>query len=183
MNGCFFPLCLSSGGDDCSSLSRLPLRPHRVLGLLPVLRLPGGRIWGRPPPSCPRRGSRLTSEVQGGAERRNPQKEGEESRVGRWSQSAGDCTVMASAWWDFPFLSDERGILIVLPNETLSSRAKWCSLHFPQDEDSVNTPQVFQTYDTTWTFLSYLFLVFLHTSARTQILARVRAARASFPHL
>lgn len=75
--------CFPSGGDDGSSLPRLPLLPHRVLGLLPVVRLPSGRIRGRPPPSSrSRRRPRLTPEVQGGAERRHPQEEGEESRVG-----------------------------------------------------------------------------------------------------
>ncbi len=74
---------LPPGGDDGPTLSRLPLRPHRVLGLPPAVRLPSGRIRGRPPPSSRRCCPIFTPQNQGGAERRRSQEEGQESRVRR----------------------------------------------------------------------------------------------------
>lgn len=74
-------LSLPPGGDDCSTLSWLPLHPHWVLGLLPAVWLPSGRICGRPPSSslcC----SSFPSQNQGGTERRRSQEEGQESWVG-----------------------------------------------------------------------------------------------------
>lgn len=81
---------LPSGGDDSPTLSRLPLRSHRVLGLPLTVWFPFGRIRGRPPPPPPARWSPIfTPQNQGGAERGRSQEESQESRVGA-SQTAFD---------------------------------------------------------------------------------------------
>ena len=149
-----------SGGDDCPALSRLPLRPHRVLGLPPAVRLPSGWIWGRPP-SCSRRCPIFTSEKQGGAERRLSQEEGQESRVGRRAalvklHPARPHHGLHMTGLPIPFQG--KGQFDVLPNETLSIRAIWCFLHFTQHEDSVNTTANVSHFNPTWTFETYLFM-------------------------
>lgn len=132
---------LASGGDDRSTLSRLPLRPHWILGLLPAVRLPSGWIWGRPPSSSRCRPI-LTSQNQGGAERRCSQEEGQESRVGRSAAPVNLHLTLRHHGlhvMGLPIPFQGKRQFDVLPNETLSIRAKWCFLHFPQHKDSVNT--------------------------------------------
>lgn len=74
-----------------------------------------------------------------------------------------------------------KGQFDVSPNETLSGRAKWCFLHFPQ-EGLCKYPTSLSVYDTTWTVLNYLFLVFSHTSAQHGS-TRVPGLQESFPHI
>lgn len=117
---------LPSGGDDRPTLSRLPLRSHWVLGLPSAVRLPSGWIWGGPSSSsrlCPI----FTSQNQGGAEWRYPQEEGQESRVGRQAENC----IMASTWWDLPFLSRERGSLMFnqMRPFLLEQNGAFCILH------------------------------------------------------
>lgn len=115
-----------SGGDDCPTLSRLPLRPHRVLGLPPAVRLPSGWIWGRPP-SRSRRRPIFTSEKQGGAERRGSQEEGQESRVGRRAALVKLHPTRPHHglhMTELPIPFQGKGQFDVLPSETLSIRAK-----------------------------------------------------------
>ena len=156
-------LHLPPGGDDRPTLSWLPLRPHRVLGLPPAVRLPSGWLWGRPP-SRSRRRSIFTPQNQGGAERRRSQEEGQESRVGRRRRRAAPVKLRLTRprhglhMMGAPIPLQGKGQFELLPNETLSIRAKWCFRHFTQHEDSVNTTANVSHLKPTWTFSTCSFL-------------------------
>lgn len=134
-----------SGGDDRPTLSWLPLHPHWVLDLPPAVRIASGCVWGGPPSRSPHCCFNLPSENQGGAERRRPQEEGQESRVGHRAApvklhlthpyglnmmglpipSKGKGQFDADVWWD-PFYQ-RKMVLSTFLHSTRTLDTLWCS--------------------------------------------------------
>lgn len=147
----------SSGCDDCPALSRLALRPHRILGLLPAFRLPTGWIRGGPP--SPRRCPILPSQNQGGAERRCSQEKSEKSWVGMAlgpGKSASDSPPRRPPRDGVSHsFSRGRGNLTSLPKETLSIRGAFCVFSTGQGlciYTETKTQQLFSHFNPTWKF-------------------------------